>query len=222
MVSTDGGVPLVSHAYPGNKPDGTQFGKVNALGARSWHWSLDGLYCKSDRRTLVYDAGQNSDDNYELFDGAPCSFVGSLPPSEHLGLLAVPKDRYQVVDQEAFRALGAFETAMVVYGKERRLVVCHSAGLHAKQSRGYEQTLAKPHRQLAEVSDPPRPGKDPKGQGEGGGRDRRHPRPALGGAGDQDHPRRSTSQQSCASASAPTRSPGLRWRRSFRQADPGQ
>jgi transposase len=25
VVSTDGGVPLVSHAYPGNKPDVTQF-----------------------------------------------------------------------------------------------------------------------------------------------------------------------------------------------------
>ena len=25
VVSTDGGIPLVSHAYPGNKPDVTQF-----------------------------------------------------------------------------------------------------------------------------------------------------------------------------------------------------
>ena len=68
------------------------------------------------------------------------------------GLLAVPKDRYKVVDQEAFPGLVAFETAKVVFGKERRLVVCHSDGLHAKQSRGFDQTLAKAHRQLAEVS----------------------------------------------------------------------
>ncbi len=32
---------------------------------------------------------------------------------------------------------------------ERRLVVCHSDGLHARQSRGFDQTLGKAHRQLA-------------------------------------------------------------------------
>src|SRR6266496_3663302 len=153
VVSTDGGVPLVSHAYPGNKPDVTQFpAMVNELVARFGALLPDGQDRKSDRLTLVYDAGQNSDDNYELLDGAPLSFVGSLPPSDHPGLLAVPKDRYQVVDQEAFPGLVAFETAKAVFGKERRLVVCHSDGLHAKQSRGFDQTLAKAHRQLAEVS----------------------------------------------------------------------
>src|ERR1017187_2290304 len=153
VVSTDGGVPLVSHAYPGNKPDVTQFpAMVNELVARFGALLPDGQDRKSDRLTLVYDAGQNSDDNYELPGGAPLSFVGSLPPSDHPRLLAVPKDRYKVVDQEAFPGLVAFETAKVVFGKERRLVVCHSDGLHAKQSRGFDQTLAKAHRQLAEVS----------------------------------------------------------------------
>jgi transposase len=153
VVSTDGGVPLVSHAYPGNKPDVTQFqAMVGELVARFATLLPDGQDRKSDRLTLVYDAGQNSDGNYELLDGAPLSFVGSLPPSDHPGLLAVPKDRYQVVDEEAFPGLVAFETAKVVFGRERRLVVCHSGGLHAKQSRGFDQTLAKAHRQLAEVS----------------------------------------------------------------------
>ena len=66
-------------------------------------------------------------------------------------LLAVAKSRYQVVDEERFPGLTAFETEKVVFGKQRRLVVCHSEGLHAKQSRGFTQTLAKAHRQLAEV-----------------------------------------------------------------------
>ena len=39
----------------------------------------------------------------------------------------------------------------MVFGKQRRLVVCHSDGLHDNQSRGFDQTLAKAHRQLAEV-----------------------------------------------------------------------
>jgi transposase len=152
VVSTDGGVPLVSHAYPGNKPDVTQFAAmVRELVARFEALSPEETGQEGERLTLVYDAGQNSDDNYTLLDGSPLSFVGSLPPSDHPDLLAIAKDRYAVVDAERFVGLSAFETTKAVFGKERRLVVCHSDGLHAKQSRGFDQTLAKAHRQLAEL-----------------------------------------------------------------------
>ena len=54
VVSTDGGIPLVSHAYPGNRPDVTQFPEmVNELVAR-FGASAEG----ADELTLVYDAGQ--------------------------------------------------------------------------------------------------------------------------------------------------------------------
>ena len=152
VVSVDGGVPLVSHAYPGNKPDVTQFGAmVNELVARFRALQPGVANSQDERLTLVYDAGQNSDDNYELLDGSPLSFVGSLPPSDHPGLLAIGKDHYAPVDEDAFPGLVAFETRKVVFGHERRLVVCHSEGLHAKQSRGFDQTLAKVHRQLTVV-----------------------------------------------------------------------
>jgi len=151
VVSVDGAVPLVSHPYPGNKPDVTQFPVMVA--------ELVGRFCvlvdddaePEERLTLVYDAGQNSDDNYELLDGAALHFVGSLPPSDYPDLLGVSKHRYKIVDKEAFPGLRAFETTKVVFGAERRLVVCHSDGLHVKQSRGFDQTLAKATRQLGEL-----------------------------------------------------------------------
>lgn len=156
VVSTDGGVPLLSHAYPGNKPDVTQFSTmVTELVARFTTLAGDTATNTdtnaTDRLTLVYDAGQNSDDNYQLLDGSPLHFVGSLPPSDHPDLLAVAKSRYKIVDNDAFAGLTAFETTKIVFGRQRRLVCCHSNGLHAKQSRGFDQTLAKVHRQLSEV-----------------------------------------------------------------------
>ena len=152
VVSVDGGIPLVSHAYPGNKPDVTQFAAMlSELVARFATLLPDGELGNGGNLTLVYDAGQNSDDNYELLDRTPLHFVGSLPPSDHPELLAVAKDRYEVVDQDRFAGLVAFETSKVVFAKKRRLVVCHSDGLHVKQSRGFDQTLAKAHRQLAEI-----------------------------------------------------------------------
>jgi transposase len=152
VVSTDGGVPLVSHAYPGNKPDVTQFSvMVNELVSRFGALVPNVSAGNDDRLTLVYDAGQNSDDNYKTLDDSPLHFVGSLPPSDHPDLLAMGKDHYMVVDADRFVGLTAFETRKVVFGKERRLVCCHSDELHAKQTRGFTQTLAKAHRQLAEL-----------------------------------------------------------------------
>ncbi|MCA1700368.1 MAG: IS1634 family transposase, partial [Actinobacteria bacterium] len=146
VVSTDGGIPLVSHAYPGDKPDVTQFpAMVAELAAR--FGSLPG---DPTELTLVFDAGQNSQDNFELVEGSPFHFVGSLPPSDHPDLLAVPADRYRPV--AGFAGLRAFETTKFVFGVQRRVVVTHSENLHAKQSQGFDQTLAKARRQLASLA----------------------------------------------------------------------
>ncbi|MGH9286080.1 MAG: IS1634 family transposase, partial [Acidimicrobiales bacterium] len=148
VVSTDGGIPLVSHAYAGDRPDVTQFPHlVDELVAR-----FSALAPEVGELTLVFDAGQNSQDNFELIEGSPLHFVGSLPPSDHPDLLAVGKDRYRLVDKGRFPGLSAFETRKVVYGTERRIVVTHSENLHDKQSRGFDQTVAKARRQLSALA----------------------------------------------------------------------
>ncbi|MGH9104646.1 MAG: IS1634 family transposase [Acidimicrobiales bacterium] len=149
VVSVDGGTPLVSHPYPGNKPDVTQFPEmVKEMAERFGHLLGEGATV-AERLTLVFDAGQISEDNFELLDGLPFHFVSSLPPSDHPELLAVAKPAYRPV--EGFSGLVAFEPEKVVFGKARRIVVTHSEVLHEKQSRGFDQTLAKARRQLAEV-----------------------------------------------------------------------
>jgi transposase len=148
VVSTDFGVPLVSHAYAGNRPDVTQFAEVVAeLVERFGPMAEAGA-----ELTLVYDAGQDSADNQELMQDSPLHFIGSVPPSEHPDLLAVPMRRYRRVDAERFPGLRAFESRAVVFKVERRVVVTHSQNLHDKQVRGFEQTMAKARRQLAETS----------------------------------------------------------------------
>jgi transposase len=149
VVSSDGAVPLVSHPYPGDKPDVTQFPlMVKELVAR-----FEAIAATPDALSLVFDAGQNSGDNYSLVDGAErLHFVGSLPPSDHPDLLAVPKDRYRVVDKERFPGLRAFESRKVVFGAPRRIIVTYSENLHIEQSRGLDQTLDKARRQLSALA----------------------------------------------------------------------
>jgi len=149
VVSKDGGVPLVSHPYPGNRPDVTQFpAMAEELAERFGHLLGEGAEL-AGRLTLVFDAGQNSEDNYELLDGLPFHFVGSLPPSDHPELLAVPSSSYQPVG--GFPGLSAFEATKEVFRAERRIVVTHSEALHEKQVAGFDQTLAKARHQLAQV-----------------------------------------------------------------------
>jgi transposase len=102
--------------------------------------------------TVVFDAGQDSEDNLELIDSGPLHFVGSLPPSDHLDLMALPKSRYKKVDAKRFPGLSAFETTKVVFGRQRRIVVTHSQSFHDEQAAGFEQTLAKARRQLSDLA----------------------------------------------------------------------
>ena len=148
IVSTDGGIPLVSHAYGGNRPDVTQLAAlVEELVAR-----FGALAEGTEALTLVYDASQDSGSNQELIEDSPLHFVGSPPPSDHPDLLAVERDRYRAVDATPFPGLTAFETRRVVFGVERRIVVTHSENLRAKQDRGSEQALSKACRQLSALA----------------------------------------------------------------------
>jgi transposase len=148
VISTDGGVPLVSHAYGGDRPDVTQFPlMVDELVSR-----FGALGLPADELTLVYDAGQDSKKNQTKMAGSPLHFVGSLPPSDHLKLMAVSRRRYRVVNEEAFPALTAFESRASALGGKYRVVVTHSQNLHDLQLQGFSQTLAKACGQLAGLS----------------------------------------------------------------------
>jgi transposase len=148
VITTDGGIPLVSHPYAGNRPDVTQFAQVvRELAARYGTIATEG-----DQLTLVYDAGQDSAANQTIIEATPLHFVGSLRPSDHADLLAQPRSRYKVVDAERFPGLSAFEAKTIALGQERRVVVTHSDELHDKMRRGFAQTMAKAHRQLSELA----------------------------------------------------------------------
>jgi transposase len=149
VVTRDGGIPLLTHAYPGDRPDVTQFAAmVQELVAR-YHGLAGGL----DKLTLVYDAGQNSTDNHAGIEATGIGFVGSLPPSDHPDLLAIPRTRYRKVDADRFPGLTHVETTLTALGVTRRAVLTHSATLHAAQSRGFDQTLTKACQRLDVLAD---------------------------------------------------------------------
>jgi transposase len=101
--------------------------------------------------TVVYDAGQNSADNHALIEESGLGFVGSLPPSHHPDLLAIPRKTYVAVDADRYPDLSCVDTEVTALGVTRRAVLTHSATLHAAQSRGFDQTLATARQRLTEL-----------------------------------------------------------------------
>jgi len=149
VVTRDGAVPLLSHAYPGDRPDVTQFPRLlDELTSRYRQ-----LTTSIEDLTLVYDAGQNSTTNHEQVEASRIGFVGSLPPSDHPDLLAIPRTRYRKVDADQFPGLTHVDTTVTALGVTRRAVITHSTTLHAAQARGFDQTLAKAKRRQGELAE---------------------------------------------------------------------
>ncbi|MHB8767262.1 MAG: IS1634 family transposase [Deferrisomatales bacterium] len=147
VVTRDGGVPLVSHAYPGDRPDVTQFTAVIDELLSRYRALADTV----ESLTVVYDAGQNSAANQERMEATGLDFVGSLPPSQHPELLAIPTASYEEVDRERYPGLTCIDTTVDALGVTHRALLTHSPTLHAAQSRGFDQTLATAGRRLTEM-----------------------------------------------------------------------
>ncbi len=153
VVTRDGGVPLLSHAYPGNKPDVTQFPHmVTTLAARHGALAAEAGQDGTEM-TVVFDAGQNSEANFALLAGTNLRYVGSVPASDCRDLLAVPASDRAVVDEDRFGGLTAYDTRRAVYGTERRAILTHSPELHEHQAHGFDgTTLAKAGQKLDELA----------------------------------------------------------------------
>src|SRR5664279_4473377 len=154
VVTRDGGVPLVAHAYPGNRPDVTQFpAMIDQLSARHQKLAEKTGVPGSPEVTVVFDAGQNSASNFAHVTDTGLAFVGSIPPSHIADLLAVPATDRRIVDRDRFARLSAVETRRLVYGADRRVILTHSPTLHDAQAAGFTQTLSKAQAKLGELAD---------------------------------------------------------------------
>src|SRR6266568_226658 len=92
VVTRDGGIPLTWHAYPGDRPDVTQFpAMIDVLAAR--HAAIcaaAGVPAAAADMTVVFDAGQNSEDNFTHLAGTGMHYIGSVPASDCPDLIALP------------------------------------------------------------------------------------------------------------------------------------
>jgi transposase len=157
VVTRDGGIPLIWHAYPGDRPDVTQFpDMITQLRTRyEQACAAAGMPAAAQAAdvTVVFDAGQNSEANFAHLESAGLHWIGSVPASDCPDLTTLPASKRSLVDQERFGGLTANDTRRVVYGAERRAILTHSPELRDSQARGFDgTTLAKAGKKLDELA----------------------------------------------------------------------
>ncbi len=155
VVTRDGGIPLTWHAYPGDRPDVTQFPAMidQLLGQYQAVCAGADVPAAAADMTVVFNAGQNSEDNFAHLAGAGLHYVGSVPASDCPDLTALPARVRSAVDEDRFGGLTAYDTRREVYGAERRAILTWSPELHAAQAAGFGgTTLAKAGRKLDELA----------------------------------------------------------------------
>src|SRR5713226_4771841 len=155
VVTRDGGIPLTWHAYPGGRPDVTQFpDMIDQLKTQYEEaCAAAGLPVQAADMTVVFDAGQNSAGNFGHLAGSGLHYIGSVPASDCPDLTALPASKRSLVDKDRFGGLTAFGTRREVYGAQRRTILTHSPELHAAQAAGFTgTTLAKAGKKLDELA----------------------------------------------------------------------
>jgi len=155
VVTRDGGIPLTWHAYPGDRPDVTQFpAMIDQLRTRyDAVCAAAGTPAGEAEMTVVFDAGQNSADNFAHLAGTGLHYIGSVPASDCPDLTVLPSSVRAVVDEDRFGGLTGYDTRREVYGAGRRAILTHSPELHMSQAAGFDgTTLAKAGKKLDDLA----------------------------------------------------------------------
>ena len=147
VVSTDFHVPLFHKVYDGNVVDSTIFKTVSEELRRRYLELAQGC----DHITLVFDKGNNSKEAFETLDDSRFHFVGSLVPTQHPDLLAVPLKHYQPLVGERLKDCLAYRTRKVVFRQERRVVITFNENLLQGQLQGLTTNLNKTRQRLQEI-----------------------------------------------------------------------
>ncbi len=146
----DGHVPLFYDVYEGQRNDAKQFPQM----LRRFHAffrELAGPDASLPETTLVFDKGNNSEDNFRLIDKLKLKFVGSVKLDQHRDLAEIANDDSRFIPCRAADLEGAkaFRVKRKVAGKERVLVVTYNQNLFDAQWKTVQNDLAKALEQLA-------------------------------------------------------------------------
>ncbi len=144
FCSTKEQVPLYYEIYEGNRHDTKQF---PVMLEQFQAWLRETFDHKGDacEVTLIFDKGNNSQENFHFIDTLNLHYVGSKKLSELKELTAISNEdgRFRACQTIGLESTKAFRVAKKVYGKERILVVTFNQNLFNTQLLTLHTDIAK-------------------------------------------------------------------------------
>jgi transposase len=140
-------VPLLHMVYGGNIADATQFGSIIEDLVQRYRTLTEACA----HITLVFDKGNNSEENFDVFAQTGLHFVGSLKLYQCPDLLQVPLAQYRPLSGDGLEKVRAYRTRQVVFGQERTLLMTYNENLLAGQLQGIGRNLSKCRHELQQL-----------------------------------------------------------------------
>ncbi len=147
LVSTDFHIPLFHKVYAGNVNDSTEFRSITEELSAHYRQLADSC----DHITLVFDKGNNSQEAFQTLQSTPFHFVGSLVPSQHSDLLAIPRSQFHALTTAGLEGVEAYRAQKKVFGQSRTIVVTFNRNLYDGQLQGITASLHKARRKLSDL-----------------------------------------------------------------------
>ena len=150
MVSPDHSIPLFHETYPGNVNDVKQFsGVVEKLKDR--YASLGLGKC---RLTLVFDKGNNSEENIKSILGDPnrgFDFIGGLRYNQCPEFNSMDKAKLVPLENERLKGVSAYRDTINIYETELTAVLTFNPELYSAQLEGVVANIEKSMEKLAGI-----------------------------------------------------------------------
>jgi transposase len=147
MTTADFNIPLLHMVYGGNITDAPQFGSVIDELIRRYH----SLSSACPHITLVFDKGNNSEDNLQKLPRTGFHFVGSLRSNQCADLLSIPLRRFASLVGDDLQDVQAFRVRRSVFGAERTVLITFNSNLLNGQLQGISRNLAKTRADLNDI-----------------------------------------------------------------------
>ncbi len=139
LVSTDFHVPLFHHPYEGNRHDAVEFRCALAT-LRTRQEAFTKQY---QDITLIFDKGNNSTQGFEMLEDTDYHFVGSLCPTQHPDLLAIPLEQFTPLTAPRLEQVSVYRTTKQVFGKVYTILVTFNDNLYTAQLTTLTEQMAK-------------------------------------------------------------------------------
>lgn len=144
LVSPDFPIPLFHRVYAGNVHDSVEFRSITEDLAAHYR----DLAQSCDHITLIFDKGNHSAEAFQTLAETPFHFVGSLVPTQHSDLLAVPRRRFRALTTPRLEGVEVYRIQKKVFGETRTVLITFNQNLRDGQLQGLTASLNKARRKL--------------------------------------------------------------------------